>query len=83
MDDAWVMVRIGRVTHARLCEVRESLLRAYEQGKIALDLDQRSRVSLSQVVELLIQQRMEHATRRKKAAAKRRTRSSRPTSPAT
>lgn len=68
MATDWIMVRLSRITHARLCKVRDSLLLAHEQGKIGLDFDPRERVSLDQVVDLLIQQRESHAARRKKAA---------------
>lgn len=68
MAEDWIMVRLRRLTRARLEAVRDSLLRAHEQGKIGLEMDTRSRVSLDQVIEILIDQREGHAARRKRAA---------------
>lgn len=68
MTDDWIMVRLRRSTRARLEEVRDSLLRAHEQGKIGLEMDTRDRVSLDQVIDILIDQRKRHATRRKRAS---------------
>lgn len=67
MAQEYVMVRITRHTRARLEQVRLSLWVAHEQGKLALDLDPRSRVSLDQVLEILCDERAAHAKRRTKA----------------
>lgn len=66
----WIMARLRTVTHARLKAVTDSLLRAHEQGKIALDFDAQGRVSLDQVINILVDQRQQHAARRKMAGRK-------------
>jgi len=66
-DSQYIMVRMDRVTHKRLCAVRDSLMVAHEQGKIALEVDSRDRVSLDQVVNILIDARADHKKRVKRA----------------
>jgi hypothetical protein len=69
-ESRWVMVRVDRTTHARLEKARASMLAAHEQGKIALELDSRDRLSLDQVIVYLLGHKKRHAKRRAKAAAK-------------
>jgi hypothetical protein len=68
------MVRIDRGTRAALERVRVSLITAEEMGLVALDHDDRDRVSLSQVIDRLIAFRDRHASRRWEASARRKQR---------
>ena len=70
-ESRYIMVRLDRTTHKRLCAVRDSLMIAHEQGKLGLEVDNRDRVSLDQIINILIDARVDHA-RRRKASAKRR-----------
>jgi len=74
----WIMIRVDRTTHARLEKARASMLEAAEQGKIALELDNRDRFSLDQVICRLLDRRTVHAKRRVKAAKKKRDEKNRP-----
>jgi len=73
MNDRWTLVKISKATRDRLEKVRDSMLLADSVGLRSLERDNRDRVSLDQVVNLLIDIREKHAARRKRSAAKRRT----------
>lgn len=68
----WIMVRVSKETHKLLCDVRNSLLRAAEQGQVGLDLNHYDHVSLDQVIVRLVEARLRHAERRTAALARRR-----------
>lgn len=74
MTTDWIMVRVDKQTHKLLCAIRESMLRAVENGQVALEVDSRDRVSLDQVVRRLVEARLRHAERRTAALARRRQR---------
>lgn len=67
----WIMVRIDPDTHRELCRVREEMETADMMKLIALDRDNRDRVSLDQIIRRLIAMRDKHAERRSRSAAKR------------
>jgi len=79
MQERWTLVKVSKVTRERLEAVRDSMLLADSVGLRNLERDNRDRVSLDQVISLLIDIRERHAERRKRSAAKRRTR--RPATP--
>lgn len=68
MSDVWVMVRLKRATEARLREIELSLRRAYEAGQIELELDQQGRVSVNQIVEVLVDRYCGHKERSRRSA---------------
>lgn len=72
MDGKWTLIKVSKATRARLEKVRLSLLMAEDGGQLQLDRDNRDRVSLDQVIGLLIGLRERHAARRKRASDKRR-----------
>lgn len=74
MNDRWTLVKISKATRDRLERVRDSMLLADSVGLRNLERDNRDRVSLDQVVNLLIDLRERHAERRKRSASKRRKR---------
>lgn len=74
MATDWIMVRVSRSTHARLDAVRKSMQLAADVGLRELVLDPRDRVSLDQIIGLLIDMREGHAERRRASAARRRKR---------
>lgn len=76
MPTDWIMVRISRETHARLEEARLSMLLGHEMGLRSLDSDDRDRVSLNQIIHILLDSRDKHAVRRKRSAATRKHRRS-------
>jgi hypothetical protein len=71
MATEWIMVRIDRRTHAALERVRESMRLGAEIGLRDLETDNRDRVSLDQVIRVLIEMRDNHAERRRRSAMKR------------
>lgn len=74
MEKDWIMVRIKRTTYARIEGARKSLLWAYEMRQKELRFDDRGRVSVDQVLNILLDLRARHASRRARALAKRRAR---------
>lgn len=72
MNDRWTLVKVSKATRERLERVRDSMLLADSVGLRNLERDNRDRVSLDQVIELLIDMRDQHARRRKRSAANRR-----------
>jgi hypothetical protein len=68
----WIMVRIGRNTHQHLQRVRQSLRVAEELHLVELEIDTRDRVSLDAVIDWLIGMYDRHAERRRRSAARRR-----------
>lgn len=70
----WVMVRVQRSTLEDLERVRERLLTAYSNGQVEVEMDDRGRVSLDQVIRVLITRdrlkkiRSDRSRARKKAA---------------
>jgi len=72
MNDRWTLVKLSKATRERLEKVRESMLLADAVGLRNLERDNRDRVSLDQVVNLLIDIREKHAARRKRSAERRR-----------
>lgn len=74
MEADWIMVRIKRSTRARLEATRQSMLLAADVGLRNVELDNRDRFSLDQVIGILLDMRDRHAERRKRSAAGRRRR---------
>lgn len=74
MASEWIMVRIEKRVRDRLESIRQSMLLASEIGAKPLQLDDRDRLSLSRVVELLCDMREGHAERRRRASKRRRRR---------
>jgi hypothetical protein len=74
MAKDWIMVRISPDTHAALYRVRESMRRGEEQGQRELPIDNRDRVSLDAVIACLIAAYDGHAERRRRSAARGRSR---------
>ena len=56
-DDRYIMVRLDRTTHARLCAVRDSMMVGVDEGKVEFEVDSRDRVSLDQVICRLMDKR--------------------------
>lgn len=74
MATVWTLVKMSEDVRAMLEEVRDSMLRAEEMRMRHLDRDNRDRVSLDQVIRLLIESRQRHAERRTAALERRRER---------
>lgn len=74
MGDEWIMVRVKRSTYQQLERVRNSFRVAETMGWGELEFDSRGRVSLSQVIELLIRHRDLHHARVRRSKARRRVR---------
>lgn len=72
MNERWTLVKISKATRERLERVRDSMLLADCVGQRNLERDNRDRVSLDQVIGLLILMRERHAERRKRATTKKR-----------
>lgn len=72
MKDDWIMVRIRKRTRERMEACRASMLVASETMAKPLQLDDRDRLSLSRVIDMLLDARESHAKRRKVSAKKRR-----------
>jgi len=71
MATKWTMVRVSESTRKRLEAMRDSLLSAYEKGQIDLDLDERDRVSLNQVLSILLDREESHRKRSNRSATQR------------
>ena len=67
MKTQWAMIRVSKKTHDDLVAVKDSMLRAAENGQVEFELDNNGEVSLGQVIQRLIDARKEHARRRRKA----------------
>jgi len=74
MARVWTLVKMSEETREMLEEVRQSMLRAEEMRLRSLDRDNRDRVSLDQVIRILIELRQRHAERRTAALERRRAR---------
>jgi len=76
MATSWIMVRVSKATHAALEAARESMKLGQEMGLRTLPCDDRDRVSLSAVIDVLLDARERHLKRARKSN---RTRSARRT----
>jgi len=74
MPVEWIMIRVLRATHARLCDARESMRLGADLGLRELDCDSRDRVSLDQIIGLLLDARDRHRERKRRSARARRRR---------
>ncbi len=70
MATEWVMVRVSRRTHSRLTAARDSLLRGYGNGLRELAFGDRDRVSLDQVISILLDEREDHSRRSRRSRTK-------------
>jgi predicted RNA-binding protein with RPS1 domain len=72
MKTDWTLVKLSQETREKLEAVRDSMLVAEEMRMRTLDRDNRDRVSLDQIIRLLIEFREGHARRVRESKARRR-----------